>query len=320
MDDSETGRTCTCSTAWNGATCSLPTLRTTIPLLKAATNIVALGNDDNQTVSMEKDDFRFFKIPQPLKVGQVVQLKVCDMSVGRSGREGGSGRTKTDRRRLSGACPPSGRIDGCCCGDSCVDPDIYLATQLPRSAYDFGQIRANANSSSEVLTVYNTSASGRYYLAVYAINKGVFSVEAKLTAPPPSGPRATDQFFFELLAIWLTTDTAGIVVLIVMSTLTGILCAGCFCTACCSHENLHNSEGGQASWAGTFGRIIGSSSQYIGKPSPPSVPNKGAGAAARMRAGQQMELEMANRRLQGRAQPVAVNVQNPVGRGRRSMI
>lgn len=319
-DDLETGRTCVCSGAWKGATCSFPTLRSTTSLLKATTNIVALGNNDNQTVPIERDHFRFFKIPQPLKVGQGVRLRVCDTTAGTSDRVGGSGPTKTDRRLLSGVCPPSGRIDGCCCGDSCSDPDIYLATQLPRSAYDFGRIRATPNGSSEVLTVFNTSTSGRYYLAVYAgRNGGNFLVEAKLTAPPAPGARATDKYFFQLLAIWLTTETAGMIVLIAMCTLTGILCAGCFCTACCSHENLHNSEGGKASWAGTFGRIIGSSSQYVGRPPPPSSPNPNARAVARAQAGRQMEMEMINRDMQGQVQRV-VETQNPYGRGRRSMI
>lgn len=332
VDDPEKGRTCACSEAWKGTTCSLPTLRSTVSLLKAATNILALGNNDNQTVSMERDDFRFFKIPQPLKIGQGVRIKVCDASVGSSDRLSSSSPAKTDRRqrRLSQECPPSGKIDGCCCGDSCSDPDIYLATQLPRSAYDFGQIRASPNGSSEVLTVYNTSSSGRYYLAVYANYKADFLVEAKLTAPPASGPRATDKFFFELLGIWLTTDTAGIIVLIVICTLTGILCAGCFCTACCSHENLHNSEAG-TTWAGTFGRIIGSSSQYVGKPPPPPGPDPkarvSATTAARAQAGRQLEVEMTsrdNRRPRSSVPPGRTNssrdIYNPYSRGRRSMI
>lgn len=317
VDDLVTGRECTCSGAWTGPTCSFPTLRSTTSLLKATTNIVTLGNNDNLTVPINWNQFRFFKIPQPLKVGQGVQIRVCDTSVGTSERSVGSGPTKNDRRRLSGACPASGRINGCCCGDLCADPDIYLATQLPRSAYDFGQIRANPNGSTEVLTVFNTSASGRYYLAVYAGASANFLVETKLTAPPIPGPRATDKYFFQLLAIWLTTETAGVVVLIVMCTLTGILCAGCFCTACCSHENLHNSEGGKASWAGTFGRIIGSSSQYVGKPPPPPGPDPKARASAHARAGQQMEVEMS---AHGREQQVSVEVTNPYGRGRRSMI
>merc|ERR1712023_180980 len=169
---------------------------------------------------MTRDGFQFFKIPQPLTLGQGVQIRVCDSSKGTSDRSGGSDFHQNNRRFLVERCPPSGRINGCCCGESCSDPDIYLSTQLPRSAYDFIEISASPNGSSEVLTVYNTSATGRYYLAVYANYKADFLVEAKLTAPPASGPRATDKFFFELLGIWLTTDTAGIIVLIVTCTLT----------------------------------------------------------------------------------------------------
>ena len=312
LDDAAEGRICFCSEAWKGGTCSYPTLRSTKSILNAATNIVALGNNDNHTIAMARDGFQFFKIPQPLTLGQGVNIRVCDSSAGSSSRSSGSVVNRDNRRALAETCPPSGKVNGCCCGDSCSDPDIYLSTQLPRSAYDFVRIRASPNGSTEVLTVYNTSTSGRYYLAIYANNEAEFLVEAKLTSAPPQGSRPTDNYFIQLLALWLTTETAGIIVLSVMCALTGILCAGCFCTACCSHENLHNSEG-KTSWAGTFGRIIGSS-QYIGKPQPPP-PSIDARyrQVARQQAGRQMEFEMARQQ-----QPV--EILNPVGRGRRSLI
>ena len=71
--------------------------------------------------------------------------------------------------------------------------------------------------------MYNTSSSG-HYLAVYANYKADFG-RGKAHCSPASGPRLLMFFVF---GIWLTTDTAGIIVLIVICTLTGILCAGCF--------------------------------------------------------------------------------------------
>lgn len=43
--------------------------------------MVSLGNSDNRTVAMKRGDFRFFKIPQPLKKGQGVMVSVCDTQV-----------------------------------------------------------------------------------------------------------------------------------------------------------------------------------------------------------------------------------------------
>ena len=56
-------------------------LRSTASLLTAATDVVSLGNSDNRTVAMKRGDFRFFKIPQPLKKGQGVMVSVCDTQV-----------------------------------------------------------------------------------------------------------------------------------------------------------------------------------------------------------------------------------------------
>ena len=41
----------------------------------------------------------------------------------------------------------------CCQGEGCSDPDIYIATELPRTSYDFRLIGASPNGSKEELIV-----------------------------------------------------------------------------------------------------------------------------------------------------------------------
>ena len=112
-----------------------------------------------------------------------MRIKVCDASVGSSDRLSSS-----VQQKLTGAsadflkCPPSGKLMVAVVVTR-ARTQTFTWLHSSRSAYDFGQIRAS-RMVGEVLTVYNTSSSGRYYLAVYANYKADFLVEAKLTAPP----------------------------------------------------------------------------------------------------------------------------------------
>jgi len=272
-EDDAAGRKCTCHPAWTGPTCDSPVLRSTSSLLMAASGIISLGNNDNVSVPMKRGDFRFFKVPQPLKSGQGVILSVCDTSSNVATTAAPTGPVETDRRRtydidfnekFHWRRLQSIDMGGACCeGSGCSDPDIYVSSELPRTSYDFGLIGASPNGSKEELVVYNSSSTGRYYLAIYANNPGTFLVATKATTVPPSPPLATEQYFFALVGEWLTTEVSGIITLIVLCILMCVLCTGCMFACCCEHESLHKhhdekptSFKGKA--AATFGKFIGS--------------------------------------------------------------
>jgi hypothetical protein len=258
VDDATNGRTCTCHPAWSGTTCTSPVLRSTSSLLMATSNIINLGNNDNNTVEMKRGDFRFFKIPQPLKDGQGVMVMVCDTQVVTENTQTKQPFLETDRRLEE--------IDTkgeCCQGEGCSDPDIYIATELPRTSYDFRLIGASPNGSKEELIVYNSSSTGRYYLAVYANYDGNFLVASKATTPPKRAPLATDNYFLQLVGEWLVGTTSGTVTLVVLCVLMCVLCSGCMFACCCEHESLHKHHDeepktfrGRA--AATFSGMIGS--------------------------------------------------------------
>ena len=79
---------------------------------------------------------------------------------------------------------------------------ILLFFHFFRSSYDFGLIGASPNGSKEELVVYNSSSTGRYYLAVYANYDGTFLVAAEATDVAARGPLPTDKVFFVLVAKW----------------------------------------------------------------------------------------------------------------------
>ena len=227
---------------------------------------------------MKSGEFRFFKVPQPLQKGQGVMLSVCDTKKIAATTAAPAGPQETDRRRAESIDTGS----ACCMGVGCSDPDIYVATELPRTSYDFQLIGASPNGSKEELVVYNKSSTGRYYLAVYADLTGEFLVAAKATTAPPPAALATDAYFVALVWEWLTTTNSGTITLVVLSILMCVLCTGCMFACCCEHESLHKhldqkptSFGGHA--AQTFSRFIGSRHPDHEHPS-----HQGSNSASRM--------------------------------------
>ena len=223
----------------------------------AASNVVSLGNNDNKIVQMKRGDLRFFKIPQPLKDGQGVMLMVCDTQIVANATAKSTSFKETDRRRLE----QIDTGDKCCVGAGCSDPDIYVSTELPRTSYDFRLIGASPNGSKEELVVYNSSTTGRYYLAVYANYDGLFLVASKATKPPGGKALATDNYFLVLVWEWLTSTSSGMIVGIVLLVLMCVLCTGCMFACCCTHENLHkhdNKDTFKGRVASKFSRAIGS--------------------------------------------------------------
>jgi hypothetical protein len=210
---------------------------------------------------MGRGSFRIFKVPQPLKNGQGVMLTVCDVTDRSAVTTAAPALPQENKRRRTESIDMGGEC--CALTTGCSEPDIYVSKVLPRTNYDFSLIAAFPNGSKEELVVYNSSSTGRYYLAVYAKESGMFLVVAKATTVPPAAALATDSIFLVLVWEWMMTTQSGTITLIVVSVLMCVLCTGCMFACCCEHESLHKhletkptSFGGRA--AQTFSRFIGS--------------------------------------------------------------
>ena len=136
--------TCACTAGWTGRTCNVPALRSIQNLQAAAQNISSLCNDCQTTEVMKRGEFRFYRVPQPLRSDSTLKITVCTVDA------------------ATNACKNDDSTGG-----TSGNPDIYVSTQLPRSFYDFFPVQA-ADGVSEMVNIVNKSESGKYWLAVFA--------------------------------------------------------------------------------------------------------------------------------------------------------
>ncbi len=207
--------TCICTKGWGGATCSTPPMKSLTKLIGAAQKIESLCNVCTEVRDMSNDDFRIFRIPQPLGSGTGLTISVKALA---SPAPGGKGTAVTT------SAPANNSVS---LGTG--DPDIYISKQLPRSFYDFKIINATAGPT-QTYKVTEKSSTGRFYLAVYVSTAGKYQISVsrdEYVVP------VDDKFLLQQMWIWLTATKAGNLMLAVTGSLIGIgalfLCFRCLC-------------------------------------------------------------------------------------------
>lgn len=160
---------CDCDPGWDSSTsCASPHFASLNNIASAAQGVEYVCTKCSEVVSLKKDDFFLFKSPQPVQAGATVSITVAALDqdgLTESEISAASGGARSSRR----AQPTSDSVG------SFGNPSILVSETLPRSIADFRTIVTTRDSVAS-RTLSAVSASGKYFIAVYANRGGNFSI------------------------------------------------------------------------------------------------------------------------------------------------
>eukprot|EP01029_Cantina_marsupialis_P018833 TRINITY_DN4357_c0_g2_i1.p1 TRINITY_DN4357_c0_g2~~TRINITY_DN4357_c0_g2_i1.p1 ORF type:complete len:1627 (+),score=510.57 TRINITY_DN4357_c0_g2_i1:84-4964(+) len=184
---------CRCQGSWAGVFCNTPNLGSIQNLQRSAQNIEFLCNMCNDTEHLTTDEFKMFKVPQPLHASTALQIDIETLDAGVYNTS---------------------------------NPDIYISDILPRSVFDFLFISA-VNGANETMVIDTQSRSGRYWMAVYAGGEGEYLIDAHRKELETEDP--LDESFIEEIKNWATDN---IIVAVSLLTFTIIMFGMCCWSLC----------------------------------------------------------------------------------------